>query len=89
MAGSLHSLDVSKQEAESLGIGIAKMKKEELKAAIREADVESRFAFRDDVQAEIAALTQRRLTGTLQSLDEYKGAAITLGVKFDALNKRN
>ena len=87
MAGSLNSLDDLKQAAEALGIVIAKMKKEDLKAAIREADVESRFAFRDDVQAEIAALTQSRLTGTLQSLDEYKGAAITLGVKFDALNK--
>ncbi|MFA6120877.1 MAG: PD-(D/E)XK nuclease-like domain-containing protein [Sideroxydans sp.] len=87
LAGSLATLDELKQAAESLGIAIGKMKKDELKEAIKAFDGESKFKFREDVQAEIAVLTADKLVGTLATLDDYKAAATQLGVKFEALNK--
>ena len=87
LAGALATLDDIKQAAVSLGIEIGKMKKDELKAAIQAADTESTFKFREDVQAEMYALTAEKLSGTLATLDDYKAAATQLGVKFEALNK--
>uniref|UniRef100_E6QW59 Putative exodeoxyribonuclease 8 PDDEXK-like domain-containing protein n=1 Tax=mine drainage metagenome TaxID=410659 RepID=E6QW59_9ZZZZ len=87
LAGALATLDDLKQAATSLGIEIGKMKKDELKAAIKAADTEAKFTFREDVQAEMAALTADKLAGTLATLDDYKAAATQLCVKFEALNK--
>ncbi len=87
LAGALATLDDLKQAADTLGIAIGKMKKDELKEAIKAFDADSKFKFREDVQAEIAALTADKLVGTLATLDEYKTAATQLGVKFEALNK--
>ncbi len=87
LAGSLSSLDELKQAAESLGIATAKMKKDDLKAAIQAADTESKFAFREDVQAACSLLLQQQLVGALSSLDDYKFAADELDVKYEALNK--
>lgn len=87
LVGALASLDDLKAAAESLGIVIAKMKKDDLKAAIKAADTESKFTFKEDVQAEMAALTQERLMSTLSSLDDYKNAAAMLSIGFDPLNK--
>jgi hypothetical protein len=87
LAGSLATLDELKQAAESLGIAIGKMKKDELKEAIKAADIETKFKFREDVQAELAVLTAEKLVGTLATLDDYKTAATQLGVKFEARNK--
>lgn len=83
---TLQSMDDYKAAATTLGID-AKLKKDELKAAIKAADVKSQFRFKEDVQAELAALTQEKLVGALQSLDDYKAAAISLGVRVDALTK--
>jgi hypothetical protein len=87
LTATLQSLDDYKAAAAALGIDTARMKKDELKAAIQAADSESRFRFREDVQAEMAELSQERLAGALQSLDDFKAAAAALGVRYDALNK--
>ena len=83
---TLQSMDDYKAAALALGID-AKLKKDELKAAIKAADTTSQYRFKEDVQAHIAALTQEKLAGTLQSLDDYKAAAISLGVRVEALTK--
>ncbi len=86
LAGTLQSLDDYKAAALALGID-AKLKKDDLKAAIKAADTASQYRFKEDVLAHIAALTQEKLAGTLQSLDDYKAAAISLGVRVEALTK--
>lgn len=53
LEGTLQSLDDYKAAAEALGIKTGKMKKDEIKSAVKAADIESRFKFRDDVQAEL------------------------------------
>ncbi|MDP1573157.1 MAG: PD-(D/E)XK nuclease-like domain-containing protein [Pseudomonadota bacterium] len=87
LTGTLTTASEIKTAAESLGIAAAKMSKDELKTAIKAAEGGAEFKFKDDVQAEMAALTQERLVGTLQSLDDYKYVADVLCVKYDALNK--
>ncbi len=83
---TLQSMDDYKAAAARLGVD-AKLKKDELKAAIKAADANSEFRFKEDVQAELAAMTQEKLAGALQSLDDYKAAAITLGIRVEALTK--
>ena len=51
--GSLQSLDDFKSAASELGIKVGKMKKEEIKDAIKAADIESRFVFREDAIARL------------------------------------
>ena len=85
LAGTLATLDELKQAAESLGIAINKMKKDELKEAIKAFGGESKFKFREDVQAELAVLSADKLAGSLVTLDDYKNAATYLNVKFEAL----
>jgi uncharacterized protein YajQ (UPF0234 family) len=87
LVGALQSLDDLKVAAEALGVATAKMKKDELKAAIKAADSTGTYRFKEDVQAEMAALTQEKLVGTLQSLEDYKTAAQILGVRIEALGK--
>ena len=87
LVGTLMSLDDLKTAAESLGIASAKMKKDELKAAIRAADSLGTYRFKEEVQAEMAALCQEKLVGTLQSLEDYRTAAQILGVRTEALGK--
>jgi len=87
LVGTLATANEVKVAAESLGIAAAKMSKDELKAAIKAAEGGTEFRFKDDVQAEMAALTQERLDGALHSLDDYKYVADVLCVKYDALNK--
>ena len=53
LEGSLQSLDDYKAAAAELGIKVGKMKKEEIKDAIKAADVESRFVFREDAIARL------------------------------------
>jgi hypothetical protein len=53
LEGSLQSLDDYKAAAAELGIKVGKMKKEEIKDAIKVADVESRFVFREDAIARL------------------------------------
>ncbi|MHB0991677.1 MAG: PD-(D/E)XK nuclease-like domain-containing protein [Burkholderiales bacterium] len=86
LIGALQSLDDYRAAATALGIDV-KLKKEELKAAITAADVNFQYRFKEDVQAEMAALAQQRFVGTLQSLDDYKGAAASFGVRTEALTK--
>jgi len=86
LVGTLQSLDDFKTAAAALGVDL-KLKKDELKAAIKAADVNSEYRFKDDVVAEMAALTQEKLVGTLQSLDDFKTAATALGVRTEALTK--
>jgi hypothetical protein len=51
--GALQTIDDYKVAAEALAVKVGKMRKDEIKAAIKAADVESRFKFRED---EIARL---------------------------------
>jgi hypothetical protein len=53
LEGSLQSLDDYKAAAAELGIKVGKMKKEEIKDAIKATDVESRFVFREDAIARL------------------------------------
>jgi hypothetical protein len=53
LEGSLQSLDDYKAAAAELGIKVGKMKKEEIKDAIKATDVESRFVFREDAIAKL------------------------------------
>ena len=83
---TLQTMDDYKAAATALGID-AKLKKDDLKAAIKAADVNSKFRFKEDVAAELAAITQEKLAGTLQTMDDYKAAAVTFGVRVEALTK--
>jgi hypothetical protein len=53
LEGTLQSLDDYKSAAEALGIKVGKMKKDEIKDAIKVADVDSRFVFREDAIARL------------------------------------
>lgn len=53
--GTLSSLDDMRAAATELGVKPGKMKKDELRDAIRAADTESRFVFRDDALANLYA----------------------------------
>lgn len=53
LEGTLQSLDDYKSAAEALGIKVGRMKKDEIKDAIKVADVESRFVFREDAIARL------------------------------------
>lgn len=55
LEGTLGSLDDMKAAAVELGIKPGKMKKDELRDAIKAADKKSRFVFRDDVLAKLYA----------------------------------
>jgi len=87
LEGALASLDDLKQAAGALGIEFGKMKKDELKQAIKTADIDRVYSFREEVLAEMSELATNMLAGCLSSLDDYKAAATELNVKFDALNK--
>ena len=86
LTGTLQSMDDYKAAGTVLGVDL-KLKKDELKAAIKAADVKSEYRFREDVAAEMGALTQEKLVNTLQSLDDYKAIATQLSVRVDALAK--
>lgn len=85
--GSLHSLEEYKAAATSLGIEVVKMKKDELKAAIRVADTTSQFVFREDIIAAMATIEQEMLQGTLQSLEDYQNVAKALGISYQTPTK--
>jgi Fic family protein len=51
--GSLQSLDDFKSAASELGIKVGKMKKDEIKDAIKATDIEFRFVFREDAIARL------------------------------------
>lgn len=87
LRNALSSLDEFKEAAELLGIDATKLKKGDLKDAIKAADTHSRFAFRDDVTREMEAVAQERLRGVLQTVDDYRAAAIALGLKCEPLSK--
>ncbi|MDD5297379.1 MAG: PD-(D/E)XK nuclease-like domain-containing protein [Rhodocyclaceae bacterium] len=87
LQGTLQSLDDLRCAAEVLGVATARMKKDDLKSAIRAADSLGTYRFKEDVAAEIAAITQEKLVGTLQSLEDYRTAAQILGVRKEALGK--
>jgi len=87
LASALASLDELKQAAGALGIEVGKMKKDDLKLAIKTADIDRVYSFRDEVLAEMSELTTSMMAGTLATLDDYRLAAGELGVKFDALSK--
>lgn len=53
LEGTLQSMDDYRAAAEALGIKVGRMKKDEVKAAIKAADVESRFIFREDAIAKL------------------------------------
>ena len=53
LEGTLQSLDDFKTAAADLGIKVGKMKKDEIKDAIKAADVDSRCVFREDVIARL------------------------------------
>ncbi|MBA3031615.1 MAG: PD-(D/E)XK nuclease-like domain-containing protein [Gammaproteobacteria bacterium] len=53
LEGTLQSLDDYKSAAEALSIKVGKMKKDEIKDAIKVADVDSRFMFREDAIARL------------------------------------
>jgi len=55
LEGTLQSLDDYKVVAAELGIKVGKLKKDEIREAIKAADVESRFVFRDDAIARLYA----------------------------------
>jgi arsenate reductase-like glutaredoxin family protein len=86
LSGTLQSLDDYKAAAAALGIDL-KLKKDELKSAIKVADVKAEYRFKEEVGAEMATLTQQNLVATLQSLEEYKKAASNLAVRTEALTK--
>jgi hypothetical protein len=87
LVGTLQSLDDYKTAAIALGIE-TKLKKDELKAAIKAADVNSEYRFKEDVVAQMESMTKTMLEGTLRSLDDYKAAAVSFGgVRTEALTK--
>ena len=55
LVGTLQSVDDYKAAADALGIKVGKMKKDDLKVAIKATDTESKFKFRDDAIAELYA----------------------------------
>lgn len=65
LEGTLQSLDDYKAAAEALGIKVGKMKKDEIKAAVKAADVESKFKFRED---EIARLYEGKTILTAEQM---------------------
>lgn len=86
LSAALLTADACKAAAESLGIA-TNLKKNDLIAAIKAADSERRFVFREDVDAEISRIASELIPTSLQSLEDYKAEADRLGVRYDAMNK--
>jgi hypothetical protein len=86
--GSLSSLDEIKATATYFGIDIKGLKKDDLKTAIKAADINHTVKFLDEVKAEVQAMqTEMLASGCISTTDEYKEAAVQLGIKFSAPSK--
>lgn len=87
LSGALSSVEDMKLAATSLGLDIAKKKKDEIKAAILAADAQGHFSFKEDILKEIDAMKESMLVGAISSINEYKQVASQLGISFEAPNK--
>ena len=81
LEGSLQSADDYKAAAEALGIKVSKMKKDEIKEAIKAADTESKFKFREDVTAE---LYQGKIILTPEQMDAIQTITGNISKHFRA-----
>jgi hypothetical protein len=85
--GALASLDEMKATASYFGIEVKGLKKDDLKAAIKAADINRTVKFLDDLNAEIQQQQTAMLAGCISTVDEYKEVATQLEIKFAAPSK--
>ena len=84
LTGTLQSAEDYKAAAEKCGIKVGKMKKEEIKEAIKASAMASEFKFRDDVSAEIYA---NKIDLKVEDMAAIKAIQINVSKHFGAASR--